>query len=222
MPVRSADSPIENVMSSLLLDDRFAGLSQGDHICAIYADPVEQAAAMVRYIRSGIESSERAVYIADDRSSVDVRERLEADGLDVGAAEGAGRLQLLTKRESYLRDGEFVPSAMIDFLRHAERDALESGCLGLRVTGEMTWALGAEVGSDCLLEYEAALNRFFPGSRSQGICQYNRARFRLQSFAAYSAPIPSPSSVSRSVPILSMNRRTSLTRQIRMLHAWNG
>ncbi len=161
-----------------MLDDRFTGFSQGHHVCAVYTDPVEQAAAMVRYIRSGLAAGERAVHIADDRSSAEIRERLGADGVDVGAAEAGGKLQLLTTRESCLRDGEFVPSAMIEFLRDTERDALESGCLGLRMTGEMTWTLGSHVTSDSLLEYENALNRFFPGSRSQAICQYNRARFK--------------------------------------------
>lgn len=162
---------------SLLVDARFAALTHGDHVCAVYTDPAEQADAMVRYIRRGIECGEQSIYISDDRSRDEVRARLRAEGVDVAAATAARRLLLLTKRDSYLREGTFCPPSMIAFLRAAERAALDRGCTGLRVTGEMTWALGPEVGWDRILEYETALNDFFPGSRSHAICQYNRARF---------------------------------------------
>lgn len=162
---------------SLLVDDRFAALSQGDHVCAVYSDPAEQATAMVRYIRSGLQAGERCVYVTDDRSSSDIRERLSHEGVDVAAAVAGRSLLLLSKRESYLKDGEFSPATMVEFLRGAEHQALVDGRAGLRVTGEMTWALGPEVGCDRIIEYEVALNRFFPGSRSHAICQYNRIRF---------------------------------------------
>jgi signal transduction histidine kinase len=162
---------------SLLVDDRFAALTHGDHVCAVYSDPAEQADAMVRYIRSGLDSGEQSIYISDDRSGDEVRARLIDHGVDVGAASASRRLLLLTKRESYLHDGAFCPVQMIAFLRSAEQRALDQGCTGLRVTGEMTWALGPEVGCDRVIEYERALNEFFPGSRSHAICQYNRTRF---------------------------------------------
>jgi PAS domain S-box-containing protein len=47
----------------------------------------------------------------------------------------------------------------------------------LRVTGEMSWALQGLPGSERLIEYEAKLNGFFPGSKSLAICQYDRQRF---------------------------------------------
>jgi len=162
---------------SLLVDDRFSALAQGDHVCTVYSDPGEQAEAMVRYMRSGIESGERSVYITDDRACGDIQKRLAADGVDVGAAQAADRLQLLTKRESYLRDGIFSPTGMVDFLKTAEQDALAAGCTGLRVSGEMTWALGSEAGCERVIEYEQELNRFFPGSHSHAICHYNRSKF---------------------------------------------
>ncbi|MGE0702863.1 MAG: MEDS domain-containing protein [Vicinamibacterales bacterium] len=177
MRVLNMDSETANV-ASLELDDRFIRLSQGSHVCAVYTSPAEQAAATVRYIRSGIAAGERAMYIADDCSGAEIRERLGLEGIDVGAAEASGRLLLPTTRDRCLRDGQFVPSAMVEFLRDAQRDALASGCAGLRVTGEMTWTLGADVDSERLMDYEDGLNRWFPGSRSQAICQYNRSRFK--------------------------------------------
>ena len=84
---------------------------------------------------------------------------------------------LLTERDAYLESGTFVPQAMIDFLRRAESQALADGFTGLRLAGEMTWALGPDVGSDRLIEYEALLNQFLANSRSVCLCQYDRSRF---------------------------------------------
>ncbi|NIR16924.1 MAG: histidine kinase, partial [Desulfobacterales bacterium] len=51
------------------------------------------------------------------------------------------------------------------------------GYNGLRVTGDMSWALKAPPGSERLIKYEAKLNEFFPGSKCIGICQYDKRLF---------------------------------------------
>jgi len=43
--------------------------------------------------------------------------------------------------------------------------------------GEMTWVLTKLPGIEKLMDYEAKLNYFFPGSRSKAICQYNETKF---------------------------------------------
>ena len=88
-------------------------------------------------------------------------------------------LRMPAKQDTYLKSGAFDPQAMIDFLRSAQAQALTDGFSGLRVVGEMTWALGPEIGCDRLIEYEALLNDFLANSRSIVACQYNRVRFDL-------------------------------------------
>lgn len=66
---------------------------------------------------------------------------------------------------------------MVGTLSDLTSNAVTAGFTAFRVTGEMTWALGAETGGERLIEYERLLNRFFPGSRASAICQYNRERF---------------------------------------------
>jgi PAS domain S-box-containing protein len=148
-----------------------------DHLCLIYETREEQFAAVVPFIHRGLATGERCVYIADDNTVEDVVTALRDDGIDTRAEVRRGALQVLDKRESYLRDGTFDPDAMIAFLAAAERAAGEDGFTALRVTGEMTWVLGGEPGTERLFEYEARLNRFFPGHDALAICQYNRARF---------------------------------------------
>jgi PAS domain S-box-containing protein len=87
-------------------------------------------------------------------------------------------LEILTADESYTRGGMFDPDAMISLLRAETKHALDEGYSALRVTGEMTWALRGLAGSERVIEYEAKLNDFFPGSKCLAICQYDRRKFQ--------------------------------------------
>ncbi|NMO22197.1 histidine kinase [Pyxidicoccus fallax] len=152
-------------------------LGHGDHVCLIYETFEEQMAALVPFFQEGLTRGECCAYIVDERAVDEVAAAMAAQGIDVESARASGALRFLTKRDAYLRSGEFDPEAMIAFLGQTQDAALAEGFTGLRVTGEMTWALGPETGCERLIEYEALINRFFPGSRSLAICQYSRARF---------------------------------------------
>ncbi len=159
------------------LEQQLAALGPGDHLCLIYETPEEQFAAVVPFLRDGLAREQQCFYIADERTVSEVEGALRAAGVDVDAEEGRGALRIVSKRETYLRGGVFDPTAMIALLDGATAEAVARGYTALRVTGEMTWALGPEAGTERLLEYEASLNDFFPGSRALAICQYNRNRF---------------------------------------------
>lgn len=155
------------------------GLGVHAHLCLIYETREEQFAALVPFIRIGLERGERCVYIADDNTAAVVLDALAAQVLDVASAVASGALMMVGKRETYLQSGAFDPDLMIRFLHDAAEAAKAAGFAALRATGEMTWALGAEPGVERLMEYEAKLNDFFATHDALAICQYNRARFSL-------------------------------------------
>ena len=134
-------------------------------------------AIIVPFLKAGLVQGEHCAYIADEQTVEEVAQSLRAAEVDVLREQKRGALLLLTKRETYLRSGTFDPQNMIAYWRQAHEQALADGFSGIRGTGEMTWALGSEDGYDRLIEYEALLNSFFPGSRSLAICQYNYRRF---------------------------------------------
>ncbi len=161
--------------SSLL--EALAQLQVHDHLCLIYRTREEQFAAVIPFMRLGLERGEKCVYIADDNTASAVMDAMRADGIDVVANIASGALSVITKKESYLRKGFFDPDLMIRFLKETIDAAHAEGFSALRASGEMTWALGPEIGSDRLLEYEAKLNYLFPENDMVAICQYNRNRF---------------------------------------------
>jgi signal transduction histidine kinase len=162
---------------SMALRDRLSTLDHGSHLCLVYTTAAEQMHAAVPFIAGGIARGECCTYIVDEHTAAEMRDLLRAGGVDVDAEVERGALVIASQRDTYLRGGGFDPQAMIEFLRDSEADALARGHTGLRVTGEMTWALGSETSADRLIEYEALLNRYFPTSRALAICQYNRDRF---------------------------------------------
>ncbi|HEV7515733.1 MAG TPA: MEDS domain-containing protein, partial [Thermoanaerobaculia bacterium] len=162
------------------LEGRIVRLRQGDHLCLIYDRAAEQMAALIPFLKRGLAMAERCLYLAD-AVTTDLAERaLASEGIDVDRERERGALVLLTRRDAFLRGGRFDPGAMTDLLRQAEQEALDDGFAGLRLASEMGWCLGQEPGTERFLEYEAMLNHFLEGSRSVGLCQYERSRFSPQ------------------------------------------
>ncbi|MCF8146882.1 MAG: MEDS domain-containing protein [Deltaproteobacteria bacterium] len=154
-----------------------ATLKPGDHICCLYETDDQRRPMLTPFLRQGLDQNEKVLYIADAGTAETVMEYLRAESVDVGPYLGRGQLNILTAREAYLRGGTFDPGEMIALLRAETEQALSQGYGALRVTGEMTWAVRDLPGSDRLIEYEALLNDFFPGSRCLALCQYDMRRF---------------------------------------------
>ena len=154
-----------------------AHMQPGDHYCGIYRSDEDHRAIIVDFVRDGVLRNEKMVYVVNLQTSEQLRATLEQAGIGVADLIDRGQLVIMTAREAYLRDGQFVPNKMIELLREETDKALAEGYTALRATGEMTWALAGEPGSERLVEYEAQLNHFFPSSKCYAVCQYDRRRF---------------------------------------------
>jgi len=152
-------------------------LRPGDHLCCLYETEEEHRALLTPYLRQGLELGEKVLYIVDAYTAETVLDYLRYDGVEVKPYLDSGQLNILTAKDAYMRDGIFNPDGMIELLRNETERALAEGYSALRVTGEMTWALRGLPGSERLIEYEAKLNTFFPGSKCLALCQYDRRRF---------------------------------------------
>jgi signal transduction histidine kinase len=148
-----------------------------DHICLIYESQEERIAMPVPSIRMGLDRGEKCVFIAPEKTVSDVNEALHAFGIDVDEAVKSGRLAVASQEDTYLRNGHFGPDKMIRFLADALERAIASGFSGLRVVGDMTWALAGDLGTGPLIEYEAKLNYFVRDHPIAVTCQYDRNRF---------------------------------------------
>jgi len=155
-------------------------LEPGDHLCCIYETDKEHRAVLTQFLRHGLERGEKVLYIVDDRTAEVITGYLRDARAEVDTYLDSGQLSVLTSDQAYVRGGTFDPDAMIGLLEKETERASREGYTALRVTGEMSWALRGLPGSERLIEYEAKLNRFFPGRRCLAICQYDRRRFQAE------------------------------------------
>lgn len=159
------------------LKEQLIRLKLHDHVCAIYSEPEEQFPAIAEFIKVGLARNEQCIYIADENSEDVVFRHLRAAGIDVDSRVGQGALILLGKEQAYLKPGYFSADAMMEFWEQWIKRALQDGFTGLRVTGEATWALGADVDVRDLIQYEAKINNVIPHMPVVAACLYNARRF---------------------------------------------
>jgi hypothetical protein len=154
-----------------------AAMNPGDHYCGIYRTDEDQKAFTLDFVRDGIARNEKMLYLVNLQTAEQLRDTLVAAGIRADELIEKGQLVILTAKEAYLREGQFDPDKMIKLLGEETEKALAEGYTALRATGEMTWALAGEPGSERLVEYESRLNEFFPNSKCYAVCQYDRRRF---------------------------------------------
>jgi DNA-binding CsgD family transcriptional regulator len=155
-------------------------LRPGDHACCFYETPEKQRAILTPFLRQGLERGSKVVYVLDVSTAAAILAYLRRDGLDVEPYLARGQMAFLTIAETYMHEGVFDPETMIALLQEQTDQALAEGYPALRITAEMGWALRGLPGSERLIEYEAKLNEFFPGSKCIGLCQYDWRDFGPQ------------------------------------------
>jgi len=148
-----------------------------DHLCLIYRDQREELAAAISFIKTGLEMNDQCIYVADDNSKHEVLAAMKKAGVQADEAVRRGQLIVCSKHESYLNQGQFDPAYAIDFFKDAAARARANGYRALRGSGEMSWQLSGDPGSDRLIEYEANVNHLFRGHSILALCQYNMERF---------------------------------------------
>ena len=159
----SLDTPIE--------------LHHGDHLCFLYETDEERRVVLAMLLRQGLERGEKALFIGDNRTYQALLGHMVDDGLEISSYLSSGQFSLMNFDETYMAEGFFDPDRMMGSLKTETDLALAQGYSGLRVTGDMSWALKSPPGSEQIIKYEARVNEFFPYSKCIGICQYDKRLF---------------------------------------------
>lgn len=151
-------------------------LGLGDHAAFFFRTNGERLAFAIPYIIKGLRNFERCIYITDENTVPAILAQFSEAGIDVAAATANRALSVVTKHDSYLRHGVFEPERMIEDLDREVSLALQNGFSGVRVTGEMSWALDLPSVLVRLCDYEEKLRRHWP-SQLAGLCQYDEMLF---------------------------------------------
>ena len=142
----------------------FAGARLGRyrHVCAFFNTRDEEYRVFLPFNKEGLAHGEKAFHIVDPTLRRDHVERLAAAGVDVGAVEKSGQLELRTWQEAYLRGGHFDQAAMLALIEEVLIEGRRRGFPLTRLVAHMEWALQDRPGVDDLVEYETRLNYILP------------------------------------------------------------
>ena len=155
-------------------DEKFPA---GTHMCLIYDNEDERRRIIGKYLAAGRKDHEKVSYFVDTMDSDDVVAWLRAMGVDVPRDGRSPEFLIASAAKTYCPGGKFVPSEMMGGLGALYQGALDENYSGVRVSGEMSWALRGIPGSDRLIEYESKVNTVFETSPIVAICQYDSKRF---------------------------------------------
>ncbi|MGC8817259.1 MAG: MEDS domain-containing protein, partial [Candidatus Hadarchaeum sp.] len=155
----------------------FEKIAFGEHLCGFYRDKDEEYSIIAPFFRGGLQNNEKCIWILDESTREEAVQALQRAGIDLEKPLASKQFELLSSDETYLQGGYFDPDRMIAVLKQTEERAIREGYRGLRISGEMTWALKKNPGAEKLVEYEAKLNYFFPNSKTAAICLYNEKKF---------------------------------------------
>jgi methanogenic corrinoid protein MtbC1 len=161
-------------------DIHFAGTRLGPprHLCAFFHTLDERYRVLVPFVKEGIDRGEKAVHLVDPARRVEHLHHLRAGGIDVGAAQATGQLEVLGWEEAYLRGGRFDQNATLALVEQVLTEARNQGFPLTRVVGDMEWALQYRSGVGDLIDYEARVNTAFSNHGDPLVCTYDRTKFR--------------------------------------------
>src|ERR1700687_3190204 len=141
-----------------LLERQLENAGPGTHICPIYTNPADRLRVLVAFFGGGLARGEQCLYFADPDRAGEVTQAVQALGPPASTEVDRGGLKLVTTREPYVRRGHFDAHAMFELHAAMDDQARSSGYSALRIAGEMSWVLGADIGHRPFLKFEALLN----------------------------------------------------------------
>jgi anti-anti-sigma factor len=145
-----------------------------DHACAIPVSDEQLFEMTACYVAAGLAAGEQAVYF-DDGTADGLLERLADDCVPIVESLHDGSFTIVppdTTRAT-LRSS---PLHVQDLICGIVQDALEQGYTGVRLTGQLSYAL-QRAGGVSLLQYDDALDEVIRVRPARLLCLYDRRRF---------------------------------------------
>lgn len=150
-------------------------LNSGAHLVLLYATEEEYSEAVVPFIRQGLESGQKLVYLYGDHAPETILAYLDESGLDTAAAVEKGALDLRASETLYGIPGILEPAKMLGALKAETDRALRQGFSGLRLAGEVTWQAEKPENVD-LYHYHSEMNELLPYIECLTLCVYDTRR----------------------------------------------
>ncbi|HEX5140331.1 MAG TPA: MEDS domain-containing protein [Dehalococcoidia bacterium] len=150
-------------------------LTPGSHVCLLYRDAVEQKAAVLPFVRDGLNNNEQVVYVADEQLPDEWYFEFQAYGIDVESERNTRRL-IVCSGERWRTQEAFSSIRNARSTWNMIEESLGT-FRGIRFVVDAGWMLDPPVPDDLVCHWEATLNVVVDGGiDAMVMCQYNMAR----------------------------------------------
>ncbi|HEY4789381.1 MAG TPA: MEDS domain-containing protein [Bacteroidales bacterium] len=147
------------------------------HACMIYDSEEQRRKVISRYLSIGLQRGESVSYITASDAPEDINSWLQEMGVDTNDALKNNSFSIYKAEDYYYPGGRFEPEKLLDGMNPYIETLRNAGYKGVRISGEMSWALKEIPGADRIVEFEVIANKSKETFPYSGICQYDARLF---------------------------------------------
>lgn len=144
----------------------------GTHFCQFYRNQDDLISILVPYFKAGLENNEFCMWITSEPLTAEQAEQAlkkEIPGLDAYVKKG--QIEILDYSQWYTVSGRFDPERVLQGWILKEKQALQKGFAGLRLTGNTFWLEKKDW--KAFVNYEEAVNSAIGRYRMVALCTYS-------------------------------------------------
>ncbi|MEO3786419.1 MEDS domain-containing protein [Actinocorallia sp. B10E7] len=151
-------------------------LRPGDHAWLAYSHPDEQRRVLGDFVYEGLAAGEKVICVADTTPR-DLPGLLSLHRIDATPFAEAGHLSVIPWELACVHNGHGRPSALSRTLEQEISRALDQRFRRVRITADMTWAVGVPGGDRFMFDCDRAVEALVgPSTLTTAICQVDRDR----------------------------------------------
>ncbi len=143
----------------------------GTHFCQFYQTKEDLTNLLVPFLKAGLENNEFCMWITSEPLIVEeAKNALNTEVKNLDDYIKKGQMEILDSSRWYTKAGYFDTDEVLQAWLAKEKQALENGFDGLRITGNISW-LKKKDWKD-FVDYEAILNRIIDNHQMLAVCTY--------------------------------------------------
>jgi two-component system cell cycle sensor histidine kinase/response regulator CckA len=157
--------------------DIIGNVSWGTHFCQFYQTPEDLIDILVPYFKAGLENNEFCMWItAEPLNAKKAKARLKKVVRNLDDYIEKGQIEILDYSQWYTKSGKFDADEVLDNWVEKEKQALEIGFDGLRLTENTFWLEDKDWRD--FTEYEERINDVIGNYKMIAVCSYSLDKCR--------------------------------------------
>jgi PAS domain S-box-containing protein len=143
----------------------------GKHLCQFYHTKEDMIEVLVPYFIAGLKNNEYCMWVTSESlNTEEAKKALERKLKNLDVFIRSGQIEIIDYRQWYTKSGEFDSERVLNGFIEKEKQAIEKGFDGLRLSGNTFWLEKNDW--DDFADYEGEINNILDNHRMLAVCTY--------------------------------------------------